>query len=340
MAPLLYSGLIFQRSLTLYWQNFRPFVVLGGLVWVATFIGASMPYIGQRQYLLVYRAVSAATIAASYLVSWMSLTWAASDALNGRPTSIAAELGKVTFRPFCRIACVSALTALFVVPGFVALIAPGIILATRLSLAGPIALLEDMSAPRALVESWLRVKGHTAPMFGTLLLLLLPAVLLASADQLFGALKPLWLTLPVVALFLIVEPLFRVGLTVLYYDFPTPRLGADELTALVGSLVLAISCPPWYCAKQRRWVGLLCAGLISVYSVTFIVESILAIPKTPVGSTVGLAVAVMLWLLCGGFVLLGDRRPILGNLLLAVLVLVLTILAVASGLSSHQRLSR
>lgn len=87
------------------------------------------------------------------------------------------ELAGRGFQTFWRMLLAMILSLLFMVPGILLLIIPGIIIALKLIFVPFIIALEDASAMKAITLSWRRTKGMTLSIWGTAILTLLPLML-------------------------------------------------------------------------------------------------------------------------------------------------------------------
>ncbi len=222
-APLPTYDAIVRRSLDVYRRNFWPLTFFGGLFWIVFFAGPSLPILDQQQYRVTYLIVAIITILASVMVSYICVIWVSFEALNDRQISPASALRQVGLRNVLRVVSAGGLSAVFTFVGFLALVIPGFVVGVRLSMAGPVVVIEDKGGWQALVRSWQLVKGRGLRVFGSLLVLNLPAMLVGAANQLLTyvatALGPLATTIAALiglAGSIVAGTFSEVGLTVLY----------------------------------------------------------------------------------------------------------------------------
>ncbi len=109
-----------------------------------------------------------------------AITRAAAGTFLGRDLEVA-ESYRFGLSRFWSVILIGLLTALAAAVGFLLLLIPGLIVITRLWVATSVLVLEDRRGAAALRRSWELVKGHSWPVFGTILVSSLLVGLLGSA---------------------------------------------------------------------------------------------------------------------------------------------------------------
>ena len=96
-----------------------------------------------------------------------AITRAAAGTFLGRDLDIA-ESYRFGIARFWSIVLIGLLSGLAIVAGFILLIVPGFIVLTRLAVGIQVLVVEDVRGTAALKRSWNLVKGHSWPVFGTI----------------------------------------------------------------------------------------------------------------------------------------------------------------------------
>ncbi len=218
-------GKIITRSLQLYWQNFRVFLEFSSILWLPTMVGYSVPYGAQPTYPLVYAVFIGITFALLSQLAYEHLLLASSERLLGREVRFVDTWRRLSVRDFIKFCWTTILVGLIVGVGSMLFLIPGIILAIKLAVSGPVAVIEGKTGPAAIERSFQLTGGHGGTIFGTFIGVglfigvanILISFIFVFLGQLWGANQEAVAAYADLVASTVTTPLMAIAITTLYY---------------------------------------------------------------------------------------------------------------------------
>jgi hypothetical protein len=175
-----------------------------------------------------------------YLVAQSGVANAVSDLYRGRSTSVAAAL-RQSFAHVARLAGCTILNAMALVAGFLLLIVPGLVLATRLIVALPAATVENLRPTKAFRRSFELTRDFSGWSYPIYLLYLLLRILVSLAlfypqrladtlvgyDAQLGTVSLAMVQVAGVAAAIVIGPVLWISTTVFYFNLRVRKEALD-----------------------------------------------------------------------------------------------------------------